>query len=334
MSLALAVACSLAFSLTNGFHDAANAIATLVATRGARPGQAVALSAVFNMLGAVLVGTAVADTIAGIVTVPADQGVAVIGAGALAATLWNVATWRRGLPSSSGHALVGGLVGAALATTGVDGVNWGGIDGWRPSGVFGVLIALAVSPVIGFVFGTTVSRLVRLALRRGTRRLAGPVRGSEWAMSAALSFSHGANDAQKAMGVTAAILLAGGRLDTLTVPLWVKVASGAALTIGTAMGGWSIVRTIGRRIFHLHPVDAFSSQSASTAVILASSYVGAPVSTTHVVASSVIGVGVGRRRWRHVRWAVVRAMGFAWLATLPAAGLLGAILGIVWDGLA
>jgi len=334
MSLALAVACSFAFSLTNGFHDAANAIATLVATRGARPAQAVALSAVFNMLGAVLIGTAVADTIAGIVTVPSGHGVAVIGAGALAATGWNIATWRRGLPSSSGHALVGGLVGAAVATSGIDGINWGGLDGWRPSGVFGVLIALAVSPAVGLVFGTAVARFVHLALRRGTRRLAGPVRAAEWAMSAALSFSHGANDAQKAMGVTAAILLAGGRLDTLSVPLWVKVASGAALTAGTAMGGWTIVRTVGRRIFHLHPIDGFSSQAASTAVILASSYAGAPVSTTHVVASSVIGVGVGRRRWRHVRWTVVRTMGFAWLATLPAAALLGAVLALVWDGLA
>jgi inorganic phosphate transporter, PiT family len=334
MSLALAVACSLAFALTNGFHDASNAIATLVATRGARPAQAVALSAVFNMLGAVLIGTAVADTIAGIVTVPANQGVAVIGAAALAATAWNIATWRRGLPSSSGHALVGGLAGAAVATSGIDGVNWGGLDGWRPSGVFGVLIALAVSPAVGLVFGSGVAWVARLALRRGTRRLAGPVRGGEWAMSAALSLSHGANDAQKAMGVTAAILLAGGRLDTLTVPLWVKVASGGMLTVGTAMGGWTIVRTVGRRIFHLHPIDGFSSQASSTAVILASSYAGAPVSTTQVVASSVIGVGVGRRRWRHVRWAVVRSMGFAWLATLPAVAVLGGVLALVWDGLA
>jgi PiT family inorganic phosphate transporter len=334
MSLALAVACSLAFSLTNGFHDAANAIATLVATRGARPGQAVALAGVFNMLGAVLVGTAVADTIAGIVTVPASSGVAVIGAGALGATVWNVVTWRLGLPSSSGHALVGGLVGAAVVTTGLDGINWGGLDGWHPVGVFGVLIALAVSPVVGLAFGAAVAVIVRRALRRGTRHLAEPVRAGEWVMSAALSFSHGANDAQKAMGVTAALLVADGRLDTFSVPLWVKVGSGAALTVGTAMGGWTIVRTIGRRIFHLHPIDGFSSQTASTAVILASSYAGAPVSTTHVVASSVVGVGVGRRRWRHVRWAVVRTMGFAWLATLPVAAALGAVIGLVWTGLA
>jgi len=333
MSLALAVACALAFSLTNGFLDAANAIATLVATRGARPGQAVALAGTFNMLGAVLIGTAVADTIAGIVTVPAADGVAVVGAGALGATVWNLLVWRRGLPSSSGHALVGGLVGAAVATTGIDGVNWGGMDGWRPSGVFGVLIALAVSPILGLVFGAAMARLVRSGLRRGTRRLGGPVRAGEWAMSAALSFSHGANDAQKSMGAIAAILVAAGQLDTLSVPLWVKVASGVTLTLGTAMGGWSIVRTVGRRIFHLHPVDGFSSQAASTAVILGSSFAGAPVSTTHVVASSVIGVGVGRRRWRHVRWTVVRSIGFAWLTTLPASAVFGGLFALVWVGL-
>ena len=153
MELGLAIAFSIAFALTNGFHDAANAIATLVATRGARPGQAIVLAAVFNMLGALLVGTAVADTIAGIVTVPAAEAVEVIGSGVLAATLWNLLTWWRGLPSSSAHALVGGLVGSAFAEAGVDAVQWGGLDGWKPVGVFGVLIALAVSPLLGLGFG-------------------------------------------------------------------------------------------------------------------------------------------------------------------------------------
>jgi inorganic phosphate transporter, PiT family len=332
VGLTLAIAFSLAFALTNGFHDAANAIATLVATRGASPVQAIVLSAVFNLLGATLAGTAVANTIAGVVMVPADRGVAVIGSAALGATAWNLITWWRGLPSSSGHALVGGLVGAALATTGAEGIRWGGVEGWRPVGVFGVLIALAVSPLIGLTFGYAIARLTHRAARRGTRRLRGPVRAAEWAMSAALSFSHGANDGQKAMGVMAALLLAGGHLQVFAVPLWVKIASGAALTAGTAMGGWTIIRTIGRRIFHLQPIDGFASQTASTAVILVSSYAGAPVSTTHVVASSVIGVGVGRRRWRHVRWTVIRAMGFAWLATLPAGAALGAAFAIVWVG--
>ncbi len=330
MELGLAIAFALVFALTNGFHDAANAIATLVATRGARPGHAIALSAVFNMLGALLVGTAVADTIAGIVTVSPSQAVAVIGSGVLSAALWNLLTWWRGLPSSSGHALVGGLVGAAVADAGIDAVRWGGFDGLKPVGVLGVMIALAVSAPIGLAFGVVLTRVNQRVLRRATRRIQGPVRGSEWVMSAALSFSHGANDAQKSMGVIAALLLATGHIGQLSVPVWVKLACGAALTLGTAMGGWRIVRTVGRRIFRLASIDALASQGASTAVILGASYAGAPVSTTQVVASSVAGVGVGRGRRRHVRWLVVRSMGFAWLLTLPATAAAGAATLFCW----
>jgi inorganic phosphate transporter, PiT family len=330
-SLVLAIVLALAFAATNGLHDAANAIATLVATRGALPGQAIVLSAVFNMLGALVLGTAVANTIAGIVTVSPDEAVAVIGSGLLAAVIWNLATWRQGLPSSSGHALVGGLVGAALAQGGVDAVQWGGLDGWRPVGVFGVLIALGVSPAVGLLFGLAVVRLVGRLLRRATRGVRGPIRGAEWAMSAALSASLGANDGQKAMGVVAALLLATGHLSSFSVPLWVKLACGVALTLGTSLGGWRIVRTIGRRIFRLSPLDGFASQSASTAVILPASFLGAPVSSTQVVASSVVGVGGGRKRWRHVRIGVVRSMAFAWVATLPATGVLGALTLLVWN---
>lgn len=333
MELWLAVSFALAFALTNGLHDAANAIATLVATRGARPGPAIALSAVFNLLGALLVGTAVADTIAGIVTLPPAEAIAAIGSGALAAVVWNLLTWWRGLPSSSGHALVGGLVGAGLAAGGLDSVQWGGLDGWRPVGVFGVLIALAVSPFVGLAFGFCFIWGIRRLLRRATRRVASPIRSAQWAMSGALSFSHGANDAQKAMGVIGALLVADGRLDTFGVPFWAMLACGAALTVGTSMGGWRIIRTIGRRIFRLAPVDAFASQAASTAVILGSSFAGAPVSTTQVVASSVVGVGGGRRRWGHVRWTVVRGMGFAWLLTLPATAALAAATFEVWTAI-
>ena len=333
MALWLAISFAFAFSFTNGFHDAANAIATLVATRGAQPGQAIVLSGVFNMLGALLVGTAVADTIAGIVTVSGADAVTVIGSGAFAAVSWNVLTWWRGLPSSSAHALVGGLVGSALASAGVDAVLWGGLDGWKPVGVLGVLIALAVSPLIGLLSGSALIRLDRRLLRRATRRIHAPVRAGEWGMSAALSFAHGSNDAQKSMGIVAALLLAGGRVQTLTVPLWATLACGAALTLGTLLGGWRIVRTVGRGIYRLGALDAFASQTAATAVILPASYVGAPVSTTHVVASSVIGVGTGRRRWRHVRWSVVRAMAFAWLLTLPASAALGAAAFLIWSGL-
>jgi PiT family inorganic phosphate transporter len=333
MSLALAIGCALAFSFTNGFHDAANAIATLVATRAAQPSWALALAAVFNVLGALVVGTAVAGTIAGIVTVAPASAVAVIGSGVLAAVIWNVLTWWRGLPSSSGHALVGGLVGAAIADAGVHAVNWGGLNGLRPDGVIGVLIALAISPVIGFGIGLGAVAAQRRGLRRAARGIAGPLRSGQWLASAGLAFSHGANDGQKAMGVIAALLVASGHLEAFAVPLWVKLVCAVTLTAGTATGGWRIVRTIGRRIFRLSSADAFASQSASTAVILAASFLGGPVSTTQVVASSIVGVGGGHRRWRHVRWSVVRAMGFAWVATLPATAALGAFTLVLWTAI-
>ena len=334
VGLILAVGFAVTFALTNGFHDASNAIATLVATRGATPGQAVALSAVFNMAGAVLLGTAVADTIGKIVTVPQGQMVAVVGAGLAGATAWNLITWWRGLPSSSGHALVGGLVGAAVADGILSGstgsVHWGGFDRWHPTGVIGVLVALLISPVLGFAVAFLLLRFLRLVSRRWTTRWIKPVRAGGWIAAAGLSFSHGGNDAQKAMGVIAVLLLASGHTTTMTVPLWAKVVTGLALTAGTALGGWRIVKTVGQRIFSLTPMDSFTSQASSTAVILGASLIGAPVSTTQVVASSVVGTGGGRRRWKHVRWQVVREMGVAWLTTIPAAALLAVLVLMVW----
>ena len=332
--LTVAILLALAFALTNGFHDAANAIATLVATRGASPGQAIAVSSSFNMLGAVLLGTAVADTIGKIVQLDPDQTVAAIGAGLAGATAWNLITWWRGLPSSSGHALVGGLVGAALADGGTGAVNWGGFDGIHPVGVIGTLAALFISPIIGFAGGFVLLRLLRRVSRRWTDRWRGPTVSAEWTAAAALSYSHGANDAQKAMGVIAALLLATGHLSSFSVPLWVKVATGAMVTLGTAMGGWRIIRTVGRRIFTLRPMDSLASQTSSTGVILGMSLIGGPVSTTQVVASSVIGTGGGRHRWRHVRWLVVRDMGVAWVLTIPAAAALAVVFLYVWNGVA
>ncbi len=332
--LIIAIALALAFSLTNGFHDAANAIATLVATRGATPGQAIAISSLFNLLGAVALGTAVADTIGKIVQVNPDAAVETIGAGLAGATIWNLLTWWRGLPSSSGHALVGGLVGAALAEGGWSAVNIGGFDGWHPVGLVGTLVALLVSPVLGFAFGFALLRLLRRVSRRFTRQWAASLVGGEWVTAAALSYSHGSNDAQKSMGVIAALLLATGETSTFEVPLWVKLATGLAVTLGTALGGWRIVKTIGRRIFSLKPLDSLASQSSSTAVIFGASLIGAPVSTTQVVASSVVGVGGGRRRWRHVRWGTVRDIGIAWLTTIPAAGALAIVMLYIWKGVA
>jgi PiT family inorganic phosphate transporter len=331
---ALAVGLAVAFAFTNGVHDASNAIAALVATRAARPGQAVAMAAVCNMLGPLLVGTAVANTIAGIVTVEGADGVAIIGAGLLAAVLWNTFTWALGLPSSSGHALVGGLVGAGLAASGAGAIRWGGLDGLRPVGVLGTLVALAVSPVLGGLAALVVIRGLRAAARRATRRWSGPTRATEWGMSAALAFSHGANDAQKSVGVIAALLLADGRVSGLESPTWAEAVCALALTAGTALGGWRIVATVGRRIYRIHELDAVATQTASAGVILGASLLGAPVSTTQVVASSVVGVGGGRARWHHVHWATVRLMAAGWVFTLPATAALAAVAVVVWKGLA
>lgn len=319
----LATAVALLFDVTNGFHDSANAIAALVTTRAARPGQAVLLAAAFHVLGPLLFGTAVADTIAGIVTVPRGDVVTVVAAALTGAVAWNLITWSRGMPSSSSHALVGGLVGAALVSAGRHAVRWGGLHGVRPVGVVGVLLSLAVSPLLGFAAGFAGMRAGRRALRRAHRRIEGPIRGGEWATAAALAFSHGANDAQKTMGIVTALLLATGHLRVFAVPLWVKLAAAAALSVGTSLGGWRIVRTIGTGVYRIRPLDGLVSQAGSAAVILGSAAIGAPVSTTHVVASSVVGVGAAHGH-RRVRWAVTTEMATAWLVTLPAAALLGA----------
>jgi inorganic phosphate transporter, PiT family len=326
----LAVVATLAFAFTNGFHDAANAIATLVATRGARPGAAITLAAVCNLLGPLLLGAAVADTIAGIVQVTPAQTVVVVGAALTAAVAWNLVTWWRGLPSSSSHALIGGLVGAAVVEAGAGAVNWGGVGGGHPTGVIGALVALAISPVLGFGAAWAMERAVRRGLRRVTTRANRPVLRAQWASSGWLAFSHGANDAQKAVGVLAVLLLANETTQSLSAPVWATLTCAGALTLGTALGGWRIVKTIGRRIFRIRPLDGLVSQTSSAAVILAASVVGAPASTTQVVSSSVVGVGVGRRRYRHVGWEVVGSILLAWVTTFPAAAVLAGFLVPVW----
>ncbi len=322
LGLALAIALALAFAATNGIHDAANAIATLVATRAARPAQAVAMAAVFNFVGPLVVGAAVADTIGGIVTVDPASATEVIGAGLAGAVAWNLITWRLGLPSSSGHALVGGLIGAALVEGGSGAVQWGGFDGLHPVGVIGTLVALAISPLLGAGVAVVGIRALRRLARRATSRIRSPINGGQWVMSAALAFSHGANDAQKAVGVVAALLLANGHLDSLDAPLWAIASCSLALTLGTALGGWRIIQTVGRRIYRVKAAEGLVTESSSAAVIFGASLLGAPTSTSQVVASAVVGTGGGRRRWHHVHWVVVRQIGLAWLITMPASALL------------
>jgi len=329
-ALDVAILLAVAYAFTNGLHDAANSIATLVATRAARPGPAVLLAAAGNILGPVLFGAAVADVVAGIVQVPPSQTVAVIGAALTSAVAWNLVTWKLGIPSSSGHALVGGLAGAAIAADGIHAVNWGPLDGWKPSGVGGVLLALAIAPVAGFAVGWVLERILRRVFVRATDDVQGPVRASQWVLSGVVAFGHGANDGQKAVGLIAALLLSAGKISSLQAPTWSALACGVALTVGTALGGWPIVRTVGRRIFRLRPADSLASQGGSALVLVASTAVGAPVSTTQIVASSVVGAGSGRRRVHHIHWPVVREILVAWLVTLPVCALLAAGAQAVW----
>lgn len=328
--LALAVALALAFAFTNGVQDSANSIATLIATRAGRPGPALLLAIAGMLVGPFVLGSAVANTIAGIVDVDRGDTTEVVTAALVAALVWNLLAWYRGLPSSASHALVGGLTGAALLTAGLEGVTWGGVDGWRPVGVGGVLVVLAVSPIVGTVACLVALTLLRRALRRATRRFAGVVRDAQWVTSGVLSLAQGANDAQKAIGVIAAVLLAEGSTSSLDAPFWATASAALAMTAGAALGGWRIVRTIGRRIYDLRPLDALSSQAGSATVIVGASALGAPVSSTHVVSSSVVGAGIGRRRWSRIRWSVVRAMGIAWVTTMPATAFLAAAAVSVW----
>lgn len=334
LTLALAITMAIAYGVTNGFHDAANAIATLVATRAASPLAAVVLASVFNLLGPLFVGAAVADTIATMVSVDPRHAVPVIGAGLSGAVIWNTFTWRRGLPSSSSHALVGGLVGAALLESGVTAVNWGPLQSGHVGGVFGVLIGILVATVAGLVVALVLERLALRVMRRATTRFRSPIRAAQFATSAWLAFSHGSNDAQKSVGIIAALLLASGHTSTLHASVWVIAGCAAAVTVGTALGGWTIVRTIGRRLFPVRSLDGLVSQTSSAGVIFAASILGAPISTTQVVATTVVGIGVGRRRWRHVGWKIVGDIGVAWVTTMPAAGIIGAALLPFWKMLA
>jgi PiT family inorganic phosphate transporter len=310
-----------AFAVTNGFHDAANAIATLVATRAARPVQAVALASACTLLGPLVLGAAVAETVAGAISVPRASLVPVVGAALSGAVAWNLLTWALGLPSSSSHALVGGLAGAALAQAGPGAVRWTGDGGL---GFTGVLVGLAISPVLGAGAAGFLELGLRRRLGRASARIGPVVLWAQWATSAVLALAHGANDAQKTVGLVAVLAFASGVEASRHPPAWAVPAVALALTVGT----------IGRRILRLRPLDALASQGGSAAVIALASVLGAPVSTSQVVASSVVGAGLGKRRTRRIRWHVVRQIALAWVTPVPAAGLVAAASLPVWRWLA
>jgi len=313
------IAFALLFDFTNGFHDSANSIATVVATRVLRPRWAVAWAALFNFVAFLVVGTAVANTVGQ--TVKTQYfGMPVVFAALLGAITWNYLSWHLGLPTSSSHALVGGLVGAGLARGG-----WAAI---KASSVEKTALFIVISPIAGMLLGALIMALLRLLLAKAN--VARTERGFRWAQlasSAAVSLGHGGNDAQKTMGVVAALLVSTGHLsahgDKLPIPLWVVLAAEAAIALGTLSGGWRIVRTMGMRITQLRPVSGFSAETGAAIALFGSTFLGAPVSTTHTVAGAITGVGTTNRSTT-VNWGVFGRVALAWLVTMPFAALVAA----------
>jgi PiT family inorganic phosphate transporter len=344
--LALVVVTALGFDFTNGFHDTANAMATSIATGALRPRAAVLLAGILNLVGAFL-SVQVALTVTNAVVKIQDKSGApkaalltgggsalllIVLAGLVGGIVWNLLTWLLGLPSSSSHALFGGLIGSTVAGLGWAGVNWNG-DGSKLDGVVGkVLLPALLSPVIAGVvaaLGTwVIYKVVAGVATRFTER------GFRWGQigSASLvSLAHGTNDAQKTMGViTLALIASGDWTDTKSIPLWVKVACALAIALGTYLGGWRIIRTLGKGLVDIVPAQGMAAQSASAAVILASSHLGFALSTTHVATGSILGAGVGRPG-AEVRWRVAGRMVAAWLITLPAAAVVGALMWWIGD---
>lgn len=327
--LVLIVLVALIFDFTNGAHDCANAIATVVSTKVVTPRFAVGAAALLN-LGGALLGTEVAKTLgSGIVLPHVVEGSHVLVLAALVGAIaWNCITWYFGIPSSSSHALIGGLIGAAVADAGFDALNGKGI-------LDKVLIPLVASPLAGFLMGYLIMWIIFwVCARVHRRRVNGIFRRLQLVSAGFMAISHGLNDAQKTMGIITLALLIFGKIDAVEVPLWVKLSCAGAMAMGTAVGGWKIVKTMGHRIFKLEPVHGFAAETSAAMVITGASMMGAPVSTTHTITACIFGVG-STKRLSAVRWNVAGSLLTAWLLTLPAAGTVGFVsywlLHFIWN---
>jgi len=318
LALVIIILVALAFDYTNGFHDAANAIAVAVSTKALTPRVALALAAVMNLVGA-LISTKVAATVgSGIIEPPSgSDGLQVVFAALIGAIAWNLITWYFGLPSSSSHALIGGLVGAALAAA--ESVQWSGI-------LDKVVIPMVLSPLIGFGLGYLFMLAILWSFRnRNAHKTQRGFRHTQILSSAAMAFGHGTQDAQKTMGIITLALVTSGEIATFDVPLWVILASALAISAGTYSGGFRIIRTLGRRVIQLQPAGGFAAQTVASGVMIATATVFAvPVSTTHITTTSIMGVGA-TRRLSAVRWGVAGNIVLAWIVTLPAAGIMAAV---------
>jgi PiT family inorganic phosphate transporter len=323
--LILTIAVALFFDFTNGFHDTANAIGTAIGTRALPPRVAVGLSAVLNLVGAIvttqLLHAEVANTVGSLVAPEGGVAMVMLIAVLFGAITWNLITWRAGLPSSSSHALIGALIGMGLAVYGVSAVQWGE--------VYPVFIALVSSPIAGLVIAYVVSVVLLNLLRRARpSRANSAFRKLQLFSSGFVAFSHGANDAQKTMAIITLALFSSGHLEKFAVPTWVALAAALAIGLGTWAGGWRIIRTMGTRIVRMEPVDGFAAQTVAAVVIQAATAWGLPVSTTQVVSGSVMGAGA-THRFSAVRWGVARRIVWAWIFTIPASAALAALAALL-----
>jgi PiT family inorganic phosphate transporter len=313
----LLVALALLFDFLNGFHDSSNIVATVIASRALTPRTTLFLAAMAHFVGPFLFGVAVAETVGGGLLLPHGVDQTVVMAALAAAIVWNMVTWYFGLPSSSSHALLGGLMGAAVLSVGVEVVQF--------RGLVTILLALILSPPLALAAGFVLMRGTLWAVRKATPRVNVFFRRIQVVTLVGLALGHGTNDAQKTMGVIALGLLAGGYIDQFHIPLWVVAISAGAIAIGTATGGWRLIRTLGGRIIRVRPIHGFTSQLAGASVILGAALLGGPVSTTQVMGSTITGVGAADRPNR-VRWNVARDMVYAWILTLPATAILSAVV--------
>jgi PiT family inorganic phosphate transporter len=310
------LALALIFDFLNGFHDSSNVVATVISSGAIRPRSALLIAAICHFSGPFLFGVAVATTVGEGLLHDEVISTAVVTAGLFSAVVWNLTTWYLGLPSSSSHALVGGLLGAAILSNGLEVV--------RMEGLVRIIIALVISPPLGLMVGFLVMRVTLWSVRRAPPTVNNVFRRLQIFTLISLALSHGTNDAQKTMGVIAMGLLAAGYLDRFQVPLWVIAASAGAIALGTSLGGWRLIRTLGGRIIRVRPVHGFTSQISGAMVILGAALVGGPVSTTQVMSSAIMGVGAGERL-NKVRWFVLRDLLVAWALTIPVTGALSAL---------
>ncbi len=310
------IAVALLSDFLNGVHDSSNIVATMISSRSLSPPKALGMAAVAVLVGPFLFGVAVATTIGSEIVDPKVVTSAVILSALCSATLWNLLTWRLGWPSSTSHALIGGLVGAVGAAKGLTAIH--------PMGLEKVLLALFISPVLGVVGGYLVLKTLYFLARGASPRVNAVFKRGQWLTSLALALSHGTNDAQKTMGIIAMARVTTGMADQFSVPPWVILVSAAAMALGTATGGWRLIRTLGRKFYQIRPVHAFGSQLTSAGIILGAALWGGPVSTTHVVSSAIVGAGAAERLSK-VRWKVAQEIAIAWVLTIPVSALLAAL---------